>query len=168
MQREPSLFPTCSYPPPLSPSIQNLLIITLIFVLNNVPPAHFLASSPLSFIHLSLPRSERLHFCAGFHTYSDYSRRPHLSLQLLPSVFSHFVLPCVHSSDLVTHRAPVCLLTGFFCVCVQFTQTEKKKDIKAGSSERQFELSENPAAASLSFSVCLCLCQRCLYCGRII
>lgn len=135
---------------PLSPSIQNLLIITLIFVLNNMPPAHFLASSPPSFIHLSLPRSERLHFCAVFHTYSDNSRHPHLSLQLLPSVFSHFVLPCVHFSDLVTPSPPVCRHTVLFFLCSLHTH---KKDIKAVKTQ-QLPRSPSPCVCVSVSAVC--------------
>lgn len=121
--------------------VQNLLIINLIFVLRNMPRAFF-PFTPLSFIHLSLPHSERVCLCAMDHTYSDYSLHPHLSLQLLPSVFSHFVLPCIHFSDLVTHSDAVCLHTNFARELRngQYLSSHRH-NLKGGSSKRQFEAS---------------------------
>lgn len=103
-------------------SIHSLLIITLIFVLNNMPAAHFLVSSPLSFIHLSLPRSYPHH--VSHLQWLQSCLYPHLSLQLLPSVFSHIALPCVHWSDLAAYRAPVCLRR--FCFVCLFWRGKKK------------------------------------------
>lgn len=88
--------------------VENLLIITLIFVLRNMPLA--LHSPFLSSVCPCLV--QRVCLCAAHHTYSDYSLHPHLSPQLLPSVFSHFVLPCIHFSNLVTCSDAVCLHTN--------------------------------------------------------
>lgn len=149
-----SLSSSRPYLPPLYPSIQNLLIITLIFVLNNMPPAHFLVFSPPPF-HPFVLASFSSYICTMFHT----------------SLF-HTVLPI---SSPVTTTAPICLfshrpalrpfvrprripssrLSAQVLFCCSFKR--RKKDIKAGSPERQFELSENSADASFSFSVCLSL-----------
>lgn len=60
--------------------------------------------------------------------------------------------------------SPTSLHTETPSVCTQFLCTSHTKEgIKAF-----FFPSENPAAASCFFCVCLCLSQCCLYCGRII
>lgn len=121
--------------------VQNLLIINLIFVLRNMPRA-FIPFTPLSFIHLSLPRSERVCLCAMDHTYSDYSLHPHLSLQLLPSVFS--LCPALHPFLWPRYTQWRSLFAHKFCTWTQkraifkFTQTH---NLKGGSSKRQFEAS---------------------------
>ena len=118
--------------------------MTLIFVINNMPPALFF--TPPTFILLSLPHSEPASVMCSV----DYRLHPHLSLQLLPSVLSHFVLPSVHLADLVTHRGSVCLHTVF----LQFTHTHPPPthtDIKSVWAE--WKTQQLPLSSSLSVSM---------------
>lgn len=144
MHREPSFSPTCSYlPPHYNPHFCSKL--------NNMPPAHFLFISLHSFILLpsSIVQNE---FIFEPLLTPTVSLHPHLSLQLLPSVSSHFVLPCVHFSDLVAHRVSICLHTVF----VQFTDTHENAWKQVFRSENQ----QLPHAPSVH--VCVCLSAVCI------
>lgn len=128
-QSETSFFPS----PPIHYNPHFLFPITCLQL--------FFSSSLLFFFHsfvlASFKESSRL-----FHTRSDYSLHLHLSLQLLPSVFSHLAQLCVHLSDLITHK-----------VCTQCFRIVHKRHGQALLK-----------AAVSSSSVCLCLCRLCLHC----
>lgn len=88
------------------------------------------------------------------------SLHPHLSLLLHPSVFSHFILPCVHFSDLSRHRAPSVHTPRVYIKRPKSSSFHKIKELKT---------QHLPHYLSHSFSLFFSsVFQPCLCCGRSI
>lgn len=121
--------------------VQNLLIINLIFVLRNMPRAFF-PFTPLSFIHLSLPRSESLFVRHGSHLQWLQSTSSPLTTTAPICLFS--LCPALHPFLWPRYTQWRSLFAHKFCTWTQkraifkFTQTH---NLKGGSSKRQFEAS---------------------------
>lgn len=113
-----------SYLPPLYPSIQNLLIITLISVLNNMPPAHFLVFSPPPFHPFVLASfSSYLHHVS--HLTVSHSLAYILTCHYNCSHLSFLTSPCPASiCPTSSHTELPSVCTGFCFVAVS---KEKKE-----------------------------------------
>lgn len=133
---------TCSYLPPPSPSIQNLLIITLIFALNNMPPALFSLFFPP-------------HLCAFVHPFVLASFRACFT----PTVTTVYILTCHYScshlsfltwlcpasiSPTSSHTEPASVCAQRF---VHLTHTHTLAEKERHESEFLWETGWTPAAA---------------------
>lgn len=149
-----------SYLPPLYPSIHNLLIITLIFVLNNMPLAHFLVFSP--FIHLSLPRLCQICPVPTVTTVLPTSSPVTKTAPICPFSHRFFALrPFVQPHDI---PSSLLSLLVFFPSSFKggFKKKKKKKTQNQVSPNNCFELGETSADAR-ALLACVCLSLSALF-----
>lgn len=95
-QRQPflSLFLSSQ---PIHPPLHNLLIITLTFVPNNMPAAHFLVALPFR-SSICTCQLQLISARVSYLQWLQSCLHPRLPLQLHPPVFSHVAQTCVHLS----------------------------------------------------------------------
>lgn len=152
-------FPRSLFVPPLpllSPSIQNLLIITLILVLTCLQHISCLLSPFFHPFVLASFWASSVRHCVSHLQW--YSLRPSpVTTTASICLFSHFSCPASIPPTPVTHRAEsVC--SQFLCSLRRKTNKNTKKEVVL----QERKTSVNLAGASLSLSVCLSLSE--LFC----